>query len=96
MGVEIVEDSDQALRATSGGRIIRLSMEQIATIGRNTKGRTLVRMHTDEYVVDLARAEASDAEDAEDAEEPSDDFETPAEGQDAALEEPGVEEPDET
>ncbi len=90
VGVEIVEDPDHVLLVTSGGRIIRLNMEQISTIGRNTKGRTLVRMHTDEYVVDLARAEASEGE------EDSDDYEVPPEGQEAEVEESEAEEPDET
>jgi DNA gyrase subunit A len=48
---------------TSGGRIIRLRMEQISVIGRNTMGRTLVRMEPGEHVVDVARAEPSEEDD---------------------------------
>ncbi len=40
-------------------------MEQISVIGRNTMGRTLVRMDQGEHVVDVARAEPSEEEDGE-------------------------------
>lgn len=60
--IELVDAGDHILILTSGGRIIRLSMEQIAPIGRNTMGRTLVRMGDGEHVVDVARAEAADEE----------------------------------
>ncbi len=65
VGIQIVEDSDDLLILTSGGKIIRLRMNQISVIGRNTQGRTLVRMEKSEQVVDVARAEASDDEDKE-------------------------------
>jgi DNA gyrase subunit A len=57
VGIQLVEDSDHLLILTSGGRIIRLRMEEISVIGRNTKGRMLVRMDAGERVVDMARAE---------------------------------------
>jgi DNA gyrase subunit A len=65
VAIKIVEDADHLLILTSGGRIIRLRMEEISVIGRNTMGRTLVRMDVDEYVVDVARAESADDEDKE-------------------------------
>jgi DNA gyrase subunit A len=57
VAVKVVGDSDHLLILTSGGKIIRLRMEEISVIGRNTMGRTLVRMDQGEYVVDVARAE---------------------------------------
>ncbi|MBI5252564.1 MAG: DNA gyrase subunit A [Desulfomonile tiedjei] len=63
VGIQVVGDSDHLLILTSGGRIIRLRMEQISVIGRNTMGRTLVRMDQGEHVVDVARAETSEDED---------------------------------
>lgn len=60
VAVQMVDDADHLLILTSGGRIIRLRMEQIGVIGRNTMGRALVRMDPEEYVVDVARADASD------------------------------------
>ncbi|MEW6351381.1 MAG: DNA gyrase subunit A [Thermodesulfobacteriota bacterium] len=89
VGIELVDDSDHVLLATSGGRIIRLSMEQISTIGRNTRGRTLVRMDPDEYVVDVARAESSEEE------EGVEDYTPPEEDIEESAEEP-VEDPDES
>ncbi|HMK36192.1 MAG TPA: DNA gyrase subunit A [Desulfomonilaceae bacterium] len=65
VGIQTVEDSDHLLILTSGGRIIRLRMDHISVIGRNTMGRTLVRMDPGEHVVDVARAEISEDEEAE-------------------------------
>jgi DNA gyrase subunit A len=65
VAIQMVEDTDHLLILTSGGRIIRLRMDEISVIGRNTMGRTLVRMEPGEYVVDVARAEPSDEEDKE-------------------------------
>ncbi|MFH1112957.1 MAG: DNA gyrase subunit A [Pseudomonadota bacterium] len=62
--IQLVDDTDHLLILTSGGRIIRLRMEEINVIGRNTMGRTLVRMDEGERVVDVARAEPS-ADDAQ-------------------------------
>jgi DNA gyrase subunit A len=80
VGIQLVDDSDHLLILTSAGKIIRLRMEEISVIGRNTMGRTLVRMDAGEYVVDVARAEASEEEiiDEIDApQEPHNDFGTP-------------------
>ena len=41
-------------------------MDEISVIGRNTMGRTLVRMDTGENVVDVARAEPSEEDEKED------------------------------
>jgi DNA gyrase subunit A len=65
VAIQMVEDVDHLLILTSGGRIIRLRMEQISVIGRNTMGRTLVRMEPGEHVVDVARAEPSDEDDSD-------------------------------
>jgi DNA gyrase subunit A len=66
VAIQIVESSDHLLILTSGGRIIRLRMDEISLIGRNTMGRTLVRMDPGENVVDVARAESSDEDEKED------------------------------
>ncbi len=65
VGILLVEEDDHVLILTSGGRIIRLNMEELSDIGRNTMGRTLVRMGEGERVVDMARAEPGDDEDSE-------------------------------
>ncbi len=63
VAIQMVDDEDHLLILTSGGRIIRLRMSEISVIGRNTMGRTLVRMDPGEYVVDVARAEPSEDDD---------------------------------
>ncbi len=60
VGIQMVEDHDHLLILTSGGRIIRLRMEEVSAIGRNTVGRTLVRMAEGEVVVDVTRADTLD------------------------------------
>ncbi len=75
VGIQLVEDADHLLIVTSGGRIIRLRMEEISVIGRNTMGRTLVRMDAGERVVDVARAEPTVEENDE----------SPAEDEDAGA-----------
>ncbi len=65
VAIQVVENSDHLLICTSGGRIIRLRMDEISVIGRNTMGRTLVRMDPGESVVDVARAESSDEDEKE-------------------------------
>lgn len=62
VGILLVEQDDHVLILTTGGRIIRLNMEEISVIGRNTMGRTMVRMGEGEKVVDMARAEPGDEE----------------------------------
>ena len=42
--IQMVDESDHLLILTSGGRIIRLMMEQISVIGRNTQGYRLLRL----------------------------------------------------
>jgi len=76
VGIQMVEDADHLLILTSVGKIIRLRMDQVPPIGRNTMGRTLVRMDEGEVVVDVTRADTLEDEDApgedqEDQEEPS-------------------------
>ncbi len=62
----MVGDSDHLLILTSGGgRIIRLHMEQISVIGRNTMGRTLVRMDQGEVCGRRRAAEPSADEEKE-------------------------------
>ncbi len=60
VGIQLVGEADHLLILTSAGKIIRLRMEEISVIGRNTMGRMLVRLESGEHVVDVARAEPSD------------------------------------
>jgi len=70
VGIQLVGDTDHLLILTSAGKIIRLRMEEISVIGRNTMGRMLVRLEPGEHVVDVARAEASEEEENDMSESP--------------------------
>ncbi len=100
VAVKVVGDSDHLLILTSGGKIIRLRMEEISVIGRNTMGRTLVRMDQGEYVVDVARAEPYEETDEAEEEqgqvpEGMPEEMTEDEESEEELEEESEEEPDE-
>ena len=75
VGIRMVDETDHLLILTSAGKIIRLRMEQISVIGRNTQGRTLVRMDAGEQAVDVARAEPSDEDDRNSVTSPQDEDE---------------------
>lgn len=63
IGVQQVTDDDQLMMITNRGKIIRLRIKDIRTIGRNTQGVRLIEMKNDERVVSLARlAEQEDEE----------------------------------
>ena len=63
IGVQQVTDIDQLMMITNRGKIIRLRVKDIRTIGRNTQGVRLIEMSDDERVVSLARlAEQEDEE----------------------------------
>jgi DNA gyrase subunit A len=89
--IQLVDDTDHLLILTSGGRIIRLRMDEINVIGRNTMGRTLVRMDEGEHVVDVARAEPSE-DDAQDEEQPADEELEVTDSPDMAADHDGPEE----
>ena len=63
IGVQQVTDDDQLMMITNRGKIIRLRVKDIRTIGRNTQGVRLIEMNDDERVVSVARlAEQEDEE----------------------------------
>ena len=55
VGVQQVVDEDQLMLITDGGKIIRLRVADIRTIGRNTQGVRLIDLDNGERVVSLAR-----------------------------------------
>ncbi|MEC9347781.1 MAG: DNA gyrase subunit A [Pseudomonadota bacterium] len=62
-----VEDSDQMMLVTNGGKLIRIRVDGIRVAGRNTQGVTLLDVGEDEAVVSVSRL--SDAEEEEDGDE---------------------------
>ena len=65
IGVHQVTDDDQLMMVANKGKIIRLRVKDISTIGRNTQGVRLIEMEEGERVVAVARlAEKEDEEEA--------------------------------
>src|SRR6059036_1390735 len=67
MGVRMVTDDDQIMLVTSGGKVIRLRVNEIRVIGRNTQGVRLIGLEEGERVASVARlAEREDESEARD------------------------------
>jgi len=66
VGVLPVVDEDQVMLVANSGKIIRMPMDSVRIIGRNTQGVRLINLEDEEYVVDmsiLAREEDMDDDD---------------------------------
>jgi DNA gyrase subunit A len=67
IGVRMVTDEDQIMLVTSGGKVIRLRVNEIRLIGRNTQGVRLIGLEEGERVASVARlAEREDEGDGRD------------------------------
>src|SRR5262249_40067779 len=55
VGVRVATDQDDLMVITSGGKIIRMPVGGIPTIGRNTQGVRLIRLDEGETVATLER-----------------------------------------
>ena len=65
VGVLPVVDEDQVMLIANSGKIIRMPMDTVRIIGRNTQGVRLINLEEDEFVVDmsmLAREEGMDSD----------------------------------
>jgi DNA gyrase subunit A len=51
----MVTDADQIMLVTSGGKVIRMQVNEIRVIGRNTQGVRLIDMEAGERVAAVAR-----------------------------------------
>ncbi|MDR2551278.1 MAG: DNA gyrase subunit A [Desulfobulbus sp.] len=72
VGVLVVDDEDQVMLIANSGQIIRMPMDTVRIIGRNTQGVRLINLADDELVVDLsmlAREEGVDGDDDDFVEE---------------------------
>jgi DNA gyrase subunit A len=77
-----VADDDHLMMITSGGKIIRMAVDSIPTLGRNTMGVRLVRLAPEEHVVAVERLADQETASAEVEEPPPSTLvpEPPAEG----------------
>ncbi len=55
IGLRLVTDEDDLMLITSGGKLIRMPVAGIPTIGRNTQGVRLIRLEESETVVAMER-----------------------------------------
>jgi DNA gyrase subunit A len=55
VGLRMVSDDEDLMLITSSGKLIRMPMDGIPTIGRNTQGVRLIRLDGDEVVVAMER-----------------------------------------
>ncbi len=55
VGLRIVTDDDDLMLITSGGKLIRMPVDGIPTVGRNTQGVRLIRLDESEGVVAMER-----------------------------------------
>ena len=55
VGIQQSSDGDELLAITSGGKIIRMNVDEISIIGRNTQGVRLVRLNDTEKIVGITK-----------------------------------------
>ncbi|MCC5909517.1 MAG: DNA gyrase subunit A [Clostridiaceae bacterium] len=69
VGGKIVDDEDEILLITNSGIVIRLNVNNISRMGRNTKGVTLMRTNEDTQIVSIAQIPHHEKTPEEDEEE---------------------------
>ena len=62
VALRIVSDDDDLMIITDGGKLIRMPVDGIPTIGRNTQGVRLIRLEEQERVVAMERIVADAVE----------------------------------
>jgi len=75
VGALLVQEEDEIMLITSGGKIIRMKVDSMRIIGRNTQGVRLINLEAGEKVVDLSMLarDAGEMDEEEEGEGPIDD-----------------------
>ena len=68
IGATLVRDDDEIMMITDSGTLVRISVAEISTLGRNTQGVRLIRLSNNELLVEIERIDAGEA-DTDDGEE---------------------------
>jgi DNA gyrase subunit A len=63
VGAVQVSDDDEIMLISSGGTLVRTTVEEISSLGRNTQGVKLIRLDEGETVAELERVAALDGDD---------------------------------
>ena len=71
--MKVVTGEEDIMLITTGGVLIRMDVNDISTMGRNTQGVKLIRLDENdgEYVATVAKVEKEDDSDIDDQEESS-------------------------
>lgn len=78
VGVVAVRPSDQVMIITTSGKTIRVRVEEIPSIGRNTQGVRIIKVEEGERVVAVAKVVAEEAEAEATADKPARSTRAPA------------------
>jgi DNA gyrase subunit A len=92
VGARLVHDDDELMLITNLGQIIRMRVDGISIIGRNTQGVRLMTMDEEELVVSLARLIPEDEEEELEGEEGEEGLEGASDSEDAEVGAEGEEE----
>ena len=70
VGALLVNDNDEIMIITDGGTLVRIRVDEISVVGRNTQGVTVIRLDKGERVIGVDRIEglAGDEETSQDEE----------------------------
>ncbi len=97
VGATLVQDDDEIMLITDSGTLVRISVSEISTLGRNTQGVRLIRLSNEEMLVEVERIDAGEAESEEDGEGSDGDVASAPEEQSESIDEsdssPAGEEP---
>ena len=63
VGATLVNDEDEVMLISNGGTLVRISVAEISSLGRNTQGVRLIRLDKDERLVEVERVDAGEAVD---------------------------------
>ncbi|WP_046212365.1 DNA gyrase subunit A [Paenibacillus wulumuqiensis] len=68
-GLKVVEDNQDLMIITTSGTLIRMDMESISTMGRNTQGVRLIHIREDDSVATICRTNKNEEPEEEELEE---------------------------
>ena len=57
IGALLVEEGDEMMLITSGGKLVRTRVDEVSVLGRNTQGVRLIRLREGERLVGMERDE---------------------------------------
>ena len=62
VNILLVDEDDDLMLVTNSGKLIRMAIEGISVIGRNTQGVKLIEISSEERVIGAARLEEKEEE----------------------------------